>query len=384
MRVLMTSFPKPSHFAHMVPLAWALRASGHEVIAAAQPDLAPMVASAGLSMAQVGGHYYADDLMLRHLHDGRRLLELTDPTTPRSLQDSAKTWQMHARYVLPRYLEFARQWKPDLILSEKLEFAGPIVAKALGIPSVHHRFGVDAYTDPGLAAASDSLHMSCERLGLDGYPEASLILDPCPPELQMPGLKPGRSVRHVPFNGAGLMPSWARRGERRRVCVSLGNQTLLLNGVPLLRHVIEAFEGLDHLEVLVTAESRYLEAIGDVPHHVRIVEPTPLNLFLDSCDLLISHGGPGTMLTALGMGIPQLILPQWTGHFETGSRLAELGAGRTLENAADQDNPLLVREAVLALLEEDGYRKAAMGLADSMKSLPTPAELVPDLEALAG
>ena len=37
-------------------------------------------------------------------------------------------WAMHARYHVRRYLELAREFSPSLVLSERVESAGPIVA----------------------------------------------------------------------------------------------------------------------------------------------------------------------------------------------------------------------------------------------------------------
>ncbi|MFI9724226.1 nucleotide disphospho-sugar-binding domain-containing protein [Streptomyces sp. NPDC052396] len=379
----MTAIPHPSHITHVIPLAWAMRAAGHEVIVAGQPDLASTVESAGLGFARVGEAYHTDDLVLRQLKGDKRLVELAGLPTPQSLMMSARMWQIHARYLLSRYLEFAQWWKPDLVISDRMEFAGPMVAAALGVPSVHHRLGPDTCTDRAHASAPEYFEAACRRMGLDGYAGPTVVVDPCPPELQMPGVVSDHLVRHVPFNGSGKAPDWARRRNRpRRVCVSLGNRTLLFNGVPLQKHVIEAFQGMDDVEVIVTAAAEFHEAIGELPENVRLVDTTPLNLFLDSCDLLVSHGGPGTALTACGLGVPQLVLPQWIGHPEMGTRLAAYGAGLTIEDAAEQDDPAVVREAVRTLLEEERFHKAARDLADSMAAQQSPAELVPVLEQL--
>ena len=49
MRVLMTSVAVEAHFNGMVPLAWALRAAGHEVHFASHPALTEPIAAAGLT-----------------------------------------------------------------------------------------------------------------------------------------------------------------------------------------------------------------------------------------------------------------------------------------------------------------------------------------------
>lgn len=48
MRVLFTTTPGRGHFFPMVPLAWALRCAGHQVVVAAPPQIAESVRAAGL------------------------------------------------------------------------------------------------------------------------------------------------------------------------------------------------------------------------------------------------------------------------------------------------------------------------------------------------
>ena len=53
MRVLVTSWGWRSHFYPLVPLAWALRSAGHEVLVASQPSMTEDIVGAGLPA--VGG-----------------------------------------------------------------------------------------------------------------------------------------------------------------------------------------------------------------------------------------------------------------------------------------------------------------------------------------
>jgi len=54
MRVMFAVYAAKTHFYNMVPLAWALRAAGHEVCVATQPDIVDAVAATGLPVATVG------------------------------------------------------------------------------------------------------------------------------------------------------------------------------------------------------------------------------------------------------------------------------------------------------------------------------------------
>ncbi|MGO4422802.1 glycosyltransferase, partial [Streptomyces sp. MCAF7] len=182
-----------------------------------------------------------------------------------------------------------------------------------------------------------------------------------------------------------IRPTWVTEPRaQRRVCVTLGRQTLVTNGLPLLRHVLEAFDGLgdEAVEAVVTVDPRFRDQVGAVPPAVRIVDPTPLNLFLHTCDAVIHHGGCGSALTATAAGLPQLVLPQLLDQFTVGDALADAGAGISLDTAAAQDDPERVRAAVSALLTDEGPRRAAAELADEVRSMPSPAAVATDLEQL--
>ena len=54
MRVLVVTWGWRSHLYPLVPLAWALRAAGHDVVVAGPPDLVDVITGAGLPAVPVG------------------------------------------------------------------------------------------------------------------------------------------------------------------------------------------------------------------------------------------------------------------------------------------------------------------------------------------
>lgn len=383
MRVLMLSTPYPTHFTPLVPLAWALRAAGHEVLVAAQPDVTDAATGAGLSTVDVGDRFHGLELIRSSLVPGLRLLQMTGRMQRSDFNRASPFWGVHARYHLTRYAEVARWWQPDLIVSEQMEFTGAIIAAAMGIPSIRHRWTVDPLSDAGRDNAAEHLDGACRRLGLDGYPDVTMLLDPCPPALQLPDVTLGEPIRYVAYNGAGSMPDWAaERRASRRVCVCLGRQVLTLNGVPLFRSIIDSFDGIADTEAVVTVPEQYHAQLGPVPSSVRVVTPAPLNLVLDSFDAVVHHGGANTAMTATAFGLPQLVLPQLQDQFITADRLAATEAGVVLDTATDQDNPAAIRAALESMLGEPAHRKAAGELADAIAAMPSPATVVAGLERL--
>ena len=386
MRVLLISTPVPTHFLPLTPLGWALRAAGHTVLVAGQPDIIPAAYGAGLSAVEIGERFAVTDLVTQGLPDGQRPVHMGERPTDAQLAAGARVWIMHARYVTEPYLRLARDWAPDLIVSDRLDYASLIVGAVLGIPVVQHRWGVDPIATAAWEPARRTLDGLCRRLGLpDGLPSPAMILDPSPPGMRVAGVVPGVPIRPVPSNGSAVAPAWALRRERRfRVCVSLGWITLELNGVPLLRNVLEACASLPDTETVATVQPEFRERLGTVPGAVRVIDPLPIDLLLGSCDAVVHHGGSGTAMASAVFGLPQLALPQYLDAFHVGDGLTATGTGISLDEAKRQDNPEEIADAVGRLLTEPGFRTAAGSLRDAVAAMPSPARTVDVLRRLVG
>ncbi|GLZ36624.1 nucleotide disphospho-sugar-binding domain-containing protein [Actinokineospora sp. NBRC 105648] len=377
MRVLLASVSVPSHLLPMVPLADALRAAGHEVLLACQPDLVPHAESAGLLTAVVGSEQLEADRRQRMARVAKQ--QAPGGTWQPTWEQLAERWRQRVAGVVDDYVEVGRWWRPDLIVADPLEFTARVLAGVLRVPVVVHRWGPETMSTDAVGPARAALADICARLGLpDGLPAPAAILDPCPPGLQFPAAAPSTAVRHVSFNGTGSVPDWARGQDR--VCVSLGSMPAQLGGLALLETLARA--ELGGVELLVPLAEGLHKEVGDLPSSVRVVEPTPLNLFLDGCSAVVHHGGSGTALTALAHGLPQLVLPQFNPALAMcGERVAAVGAGVNLV-AEDQLDPAGVGEALRVVLHEPGPRAGAGRMRDAMAEQPTPAELLPTLEAL--
>jgi UDP:flavonoid glycosyltransferase YjiC (YdhE family) len=96
---------------------------------------------------------------------------------------------------------------------------------------------------------------------------------------------------------------------------------------------------------------------------------------------VINHGGPGTFFTTLLHGVPQLVLYQ--GMFDDrfiGRYAHNQGAGLAMPMA--EVTGARVREAVRRLLAEPAFRANAGRLRREVEDMPTPNQLVPELERL--
>jgi len=144
--------------------------------------------------------------------------------------------------------------------------------------------------------------------------------------------------------------------------------------------VVEALADLP-VEIVAMAGNRDVASVrgGD---KVRVLEQFPLHLLLPTCSAVVHHGGAGCMMTAIAAGVPQLAIPAAMDQPTNAARLVASGAGLRIPRPVA--NPENVRAAVLELLESGEYRDDAARLRAQLMDRPTPAQVVADLEKIAG
>ena len=106
----------------------------------------------------------------------------------------------------------------------------------------------------------------------------------------------------------------------------------------------------------------------------------PQTLLFPRCALVVSHGGSGTIMTTLTNGLPMVVVPIAADQPENAERCAALGVARVV-NVAEM-SPACARRAVLDVLGEPSYRRAAAALRDEIEALPGPDVAVALLEQL--
>ena len=121
--------------------------------------------------------------------------------------------------------------------------------------------------------------------------------------------------------------------------------------------------------------------LGPQPAHVRVERFVPQAEILPHVDLVVSHGGSGSVLGALAHGRPMVVLPIGADQPLNAERISALGVGRSLD--AIEATPDDVREAAASVLADATYRESAGRLADEIAALPSPDVAVGLLERLA-
>jgi len=381
-----------SHLSPMLPLAWALRAAGHELLVVGGTDVAAAGRAAGLNSVPVTGatRRPADDTPARPARPAPNVAKKPAGTPGQPPWDAilgAKEPQLRAG--LGEFADVLDSWRPDLVLTDPFGYGVQVAAALAGIPVVVHELGAWDSSTHMNAAARRVFGPLCRELGAEaGLPEPVLVIDPTPELLRAPDAGPAQAVRHLPVSGSERIPGWALRpagGER--ICVVLGVWgTQVLAGSGRLGEVIgdiaAATGRVDGRETVVLLDEEHHAAVGALPRGVRLHAPLPLDLVLRGCTAVVHHGGSGSTLTSATHRVPQVVLPpQQPQLAAAGRRVAAAGVGRALTEA-DGDLGKAVAAALDEVTGEPSFGRAAALAGEQIAAMPAPASLVPLLTEL--
>ncbi|HVG95961.1 MAG TPA: glycosyltransferase [Chloroflexota bacterium] len=384
MRVLFTCMAYTGHVHPIAPFARALAAAGHDVAVATHESLAAQVAAAGL----------------RHLPAG---LSRTSPEVLalwREIGDAALGTAAAEAFVMQRdfgglrpqrmlddlAVRFA-DWTPDLVVRDSMELGGALAAERAGLPHAAINIlaaGLQPRWRTGIVAPLERLRAAN---GMPPDPQGAMLsryltLHPFPPSFSaVPALPTDRFVRPLPFDRSGseTLPDWVDDLPRRpTVYATLGTA---FNDLPGLFEAFVAGLGDAPLNLIVTVgRDGDPAALGPLPANTRVERYIPQSLLLPRCDLVLTHGGSGTVTGALAAGLPLVVVPVAADQPENAARCAALGVGRVVPAAAV--TPDAVRDAVRAVLADPSYRRNAARLRDEIAALPAPEVGIALLEAL--
>lgn len=409
MRVLFTTSEWPTHWFPMVALGWALQAGGDEVRVACAPSQAEAVTRAGLTPLPVMGgpsvllktrlaRYWAAAAGGPYVPGS-----VLDPVTGEPLQrladfDAGAYAAQHKaanlagmRAGCDAVVDFARWWRPDLVVSDPQNVEGVLAARVLGVPAVSHLFSLVGTheTEPGLDIVLEDHSDSFARHGQP--PMSAALIDHVvdhAPSSAAPAVAGSRlPMRYVPYNGPGDAPEWVERppsSGRPRVLIAWGTSLSAIYGpsVQIAPMLISALADLD-VEVVVTAtEADRAQLPATLPDSVRVLDRwCPLRLVLPSCAAVVHYGSGGASLTAAQAAVPQFAVPFAPEQVMNARRLTGTGAMRMVEGPTV--TPEQVRDGVAALLADPAHRTAAQAVRADMLSRPTPGAMADRLRGIA-
>ncbi|GHJ47729.1 glycosyl transferase [Catellatospora sp. TT07R-123] len=284
----------------------------------------------------------------------------------------------HTRFTLPAVQRAVADFGPDAVAVDQHAIAGALAAHRAGVPwatlaptsmEIARPFAglpkVEAWIEGVLASLWTGA-------GLPGEPPYDLRFSPYlvlafTGEALAGTAVAGRAVLVGPAlsarPGQADFP-WDRlAADRARVLVTAG--TLALDTADGFHaRVVDALAPLgDRLQAVVVAPEE--PAPGAYPPHVLVRRQVPMLELMPHLSAVVTHGGLNTVCEALAHGVPLVVAPITSDQPVNAAQVVAAGAGvrvRFGRSTAPQ-----LREAVLTVLDQPGYRQAAQRVAASFR-----------------
>ncbi|MGH9081425.1 MAG: glycosyltransferase [Acidimicrobiales bacterium] len=292
--------------------------------------------------------------------------------------------------MLPTMEAACGEWLPDLVLREPCEYSSAVVAAGAGIPIAQVAISTAVGEVASIAVAGRVLE--AHRSGLVGELQAMPYLTRFPTTLDP---SPFRSTIRYRATASATstrpLPNWWGERDGPLIYVTFGTVLGHMSmAAGVYRAVLDAVSVLTGARVLLTV-GPYLDpsSIGPTEEHVHVEPWVEQAEILPEADLVVCHGGSGTVLGALGAGVPVVAVPMFADQFVNACLVVDAGAGMVVRGGAgrtggpgpgigDGDVPRIA-DAVQAVLSEPAYRAGSQRVAEELAAAPTADDVLADL-----
>lgn len=371
MRILFTFAGGSGHLEPLVPIARAAEAAGHTVAFAGRPWMTPVVETLGFPAFAAGSDVgLAPERRPLAAVDLERDMRAVGPGFGRRI----------ARERAADLLPLCAEWRPDLLVCEELDFGAMVAAERLALRHATVLvIAAGSFVRPEFVAAPLNEVRAEHGLSPDpalAMPSRHLVLSPFPPSYRDPAFPlPATAhslrlrTRHPP----------RRSSPSPTIHFTLGTIYNAESG-DLFQRVLAGLRELPANLVVTVGRDVDPAELGPQPARVRIERYVPQAELLPGCQLVVSHGGSGTVTHALAHGLPMVLTPMGADQPQNAARCESLGVARVLD--AMTVTPSAVREAALQVWEDASYRRNAERIRDEIDALPGPEHALPLLEGL--
>lgn len=366
MRVLLAATPGGGHVLPLIPIFNALRSAGHDTAIAISDE----VFVPGL-----------DDSAQRYSKDPSRF-----PLCPHQRGPKRREWwwRVNTEMAWASYLSTIRiieEFKPDLLIRDAAERGAYLAAEVAEINHVTVLAGSETTLAPYLDREREISAPWRASLGLPNDIDGST---------QVPLL--GISLTHPIFFGsqADFIPS-ARfyKAEKLNLKFDAGRRSpsilitmgssLAIPHVDFARKILEGLRGYD-ARVTLAVPDCFKSTLSNDFTFANILGFSDLSPHFNNADIVVSHGGFGTVQAALNRGVPMHITPFSSDQFFNAERISECGVGVSL--SWELCTPQRLARSVLDVAYDSSFRNAAQHFAKEVQSLPGMEECVSDMFSL--
>lgn len=217
----------------------------------------------------------------------------------------------------------------------------------------------------------------------DQFTHASRLLIMTSQAFDFPAAALPPNVRYVgpQLDDPGWLQPWdppaSGVGDLPLVLVSLS--TTFQGQGDLMRRIVAALADLP-VQGLVTLGPALQGEDFSLPPNVRVEPYVPHVLVCPHADLVVTHGGLGTIITALSFGVPLVCIPMGRDQGDNAARVVWRGAGVRCSSKADVAD---LRRAIRRVLEGPQFRLGARRVAEGIANQGGPGVAIKELEELA-
>lgn len=260
-------------------------------------------------------------------------------------------------------------------------------ALTLGVEKARNFFfaditrGVDAMRRRfGLTPLGTSVLEYTKRLPLylvASVPEFDYLRQDLPPSVRYVGPCLWDKQRHEP------PPAWLAETPRDRPVVYITEGTAHVHKAVLLQAAAKGLAHADMQVVMTTGRHREPADLGlaNVAPNIRVERWVAHSDLFPKTSAVVTHGGSGSVLSALDAGLPLVVVPMQWDQAENAQRVVAAGAGLRLLPA--QCTPERVRAAVDEVLGNPSFAENARRLAEAFRRYGGPKRAAELLEQVS-
>ncbi len=379
------------HLHPLMPLAQALAQRGHEVAFAVGPSLQPLVEAAGFAVFPLTENLAVDPAF----GPVRAQVRMMPPGLERELFNWTQiAYGVAPRVRTPELVAIAQTWRPDMLIREAGECTAVIAAEHLGMPHAAVAFTAAlkgmAVFERDAAAHLDPIR---QQWGLSPDPALTALyrylhLAFSPPSfgLQAVGqeVNGADTASALPATTHFIRPAFFDQADHERlpgwvaelpamqptIYVTLGTE---VNRRPefypsVLQAILAGLRDLPVNLIVTLGRDKDPADFGPQPANVHIERYLPHSLLLRQCNLLVMHGGSNSLLAALDVGLPMVVVPLMGDEFFNAQVVHGMRLGQVVPR--EQLTPASIRAAVDNVLNQAIYRHNVGRLQAELHALP--------------
>ncbi len=384
MRVLAAcSLGGSGHLNPLLPFLAGAQRRGDETLVVGPPALRELVELAGYAFRAGGEPPDADVAAIRER------LPAALPREASLLANRELFGRLATTAMLAAMERTCVEWRPDLVLREQVEYASAVLGRRLGIRTAQVAISLAEVETGSITAAAPVLE--AHQSGLVADLRASPYLTRLPASLDPSPFPATVRFHELATGSARPLGDWWDGSQAPLVYMTFGTVLGHMSiAAGIYRAALEAVEGMNARVLLTVGRSFDPATLGPIPDNVRVEAWVDQVDVLEEADLVVCHGGSGTVFGALAGGVPLVIVPLFADQFENGRRIAQAGAGLIVEAGQGgapgsrrviAEDARRIAEAIEAVLAMRSYQDQSRRIAAEMAVTATVDQVLATLLA---